>query len=81
MRGDLPEGVGFDEGMFVADDVGGVEGGQDAHFIECVLLFFIGEVIHLHLLEGIDLGVDYPLHLINTRIGSFPQFGHNHEVL
>ena len=71
MVGDLPEGVGFNEGVLVAHDEGRVDGGQDPDFIQCVLLFFIREVVHLHFFEGVDLGVDDALHLVDAGVGPF----------
>ena len=61
----LPERVGLDEGMLIADDVGGVEGGEDADLVEGVLLLLVREIVHLHFLEGVDLGVGDALHLVD----------------
>ena len=33
MRVGVPEGVGFDEGVLVADDVGRVQGGEDPDLV------------------------------------------------
>jgi len=77
----LPEGIGLDEGVLVAYDVWGVEGGEDADLVEGVLLFFVGEVVHLHFFEGVDLGVDDALHLVDGGVGPLAQLGNYHEVL
>lgn len=54
--------------MLVPYDVGALDGGQDPHLVESVLLLFLGQVVHFDLLEGVDLAVGVSLHLVHTRV-------------
>lgn len=66
--------------MLVADDVCGVERGQNAHLVQRVFLLLVRKVVHLHFLQRVNLRVRYPLHLVNAGVGPLSQFGDNHEV-
>jgi len=77
----LPERVGLDEGLLVADDVRALDGGEDADLVEGVLLLLLRQVRHLHLLQGVGLGVGDALHLVDRGIGALPQLRQDHEVL
>jgi hypothetical protein len=66
--------------VFVADDVWRVKGGENADFVECVLLFLVGEVVHFDFFECVDLGVGDALYFVDAGVGSLAQFGDYHEV-
>lgn len=70
MKRSIPEGVGFDEGLLVANDVRAFDRGQDSDLIECVLLLFIGEIVHFDFFEGINLSISQPLDFIDAGVGS-----------
>lgn len=70
MMDNVPERVGLDEGVLVSDDVRGVERGENAYLVEGVFLLLIRQVIHLYLLQCVDLRVYDPLHLVNARVSA-----------
>ena len=43
----------LEEGAFVLDDVGGVDGCQQTNFIEGIIFFFGAELIHFDLFDGV----------------------------
>lgn len=47
---DLPEAIVFDEGLLITDNVWVVNRGQDADFVESILLFFFGQSAQFHFL-------------------------------
>ena len=57
--------------MLVADNVWALDRRQDPNFVERVFLLLIGKVIHFDLLEGVDLLVRVPLHLVHARVRAF----------
>jgi hypothetical protein len=59
-----------DEGLFVGNDVGVVNAGQDAHLIEGVLFLLVTEVQHLNFLKGVNAVVLGPAHFVNGGVGS-----------
>jgi hypothetical protein len=67
--------------LLVGDYIGGVEGGEDSDLVEGIFLFFIGKIIHFHLFEGVDLGIDYSLHFVDAGVGALSQFSNDYEVL
>lgn len=45
----------FEEGRLVADDVGGVDRGEESDFVECIILFSCVELHHFDLFHGVYL--------------------------
>ena len=59
-------GAGVDKTFLIADDVGVGDGSEDAHFVECVLLLSLVEVVELHLFDGVGFVIDEPLGLVDA---------------
>jgi len=77
----LPKGISLNERVLVCNYIGRVEGGENSNLIECILLFFVRQVVHLDLLKGVDLRIHNALHLINAGVGAFSKLAYNYEVL
>ena len=77
IRGGVHEGVGerVDEGFFVTDDVGVVDGGQDTHLVEGVLALFLVEVDEFDFFHGVGEVVGQAEHLVDRGVGALAQFG------
>jgi hypothetical protein len=65
----------IDEGFLVGDYIRMPDGGQDAHLIQSVLLFFVRKLLHADFLEGIVLVIRNALHMIDTAIGPLTYSG------
>lgn len=63
--------VGFNESFLEGNDVLVLHGSEDAHLRQCILLLFVGEGLHLHLLQCILLSVSESLRYVYARVGSF----------
>ena len=77
----LPEGIAFDEGVLVSDNVGAFDWGEDSDFVECILLLFFGEIGHFDFFEGVDLGVEDSLYFVDTGVSSFSEFADDDKIL
>ncbi len=79
----IPERLGgrVIEGFLVADNVGMPDGGQNPHFINCVVNLSIREVDQFDFLQGIDGVVDSSLDLVDAGIRSFSQLVYDLEVV
>jgi hypothetical protein len=69
---DLPQTLGgfVEECFFVLDDVGVLDGGQNAHFINGILQLFVTELIKFDLFESVELVVSQSLDLVDIRVGA-----------
>jgi hypothetical protein len=63
-------GALINETLLVADDVGVVDGGEDAYLVQCVLLLAFVEVVQLDLLDRVDLVVDEAFGLVDAGVGA-----------
>ena len=45
--------------------MGGVYGGEYSNLVECILLLFLGEVVHFYFLEGVGMGIGDTLYFID----------------
>ena len=57
-----------------------MDAGQDAHFVDRILLVFVRLCTNLNLLEGVDLTVLYALDFIYARIRTITELHHYHKV-
>ena len=73
-------GLGVDEGLLVLDDVRVPDARQDSHLVDSVLFVFEGLGANFDLLEGVDLAVLDPAHLVDRGVGSVAQLLQDHEV-
>ena len=73
MQVDIPQLVGvlLDECLLVGNDAGVGDGGEDPDFIESILFFLLGEVVHFDFLHGVLLVVDEALDPVDRRVGPF----------
>ena len=69
------------ECLFEFDDVVVVEGGENTDLIECVFLLFLFHADHPHLLQGVDLVVQLPPHLVHLPERPLAHLLHYLEVL
>ena len=58
------------ECFFVSDDVRVSDGCEYAHLIECVLLLLVGEFLHAHLLQRVEVPIRDPLHMVHAAVGA-----------
>jgi hypothetical protein len=68
MGGPLPQIFALEEDLLVADDAIVLETGQDAHLVERVLDFLLGEVRQFHFLQRVDLAIGPPLDAEDLRV-------------
>ena len=69
------------DGVFVADNVGIVDGCQYSDFVEGVLHVFVTATGQFDLLHGVDLSVFFPFDLIDNSEGSFADLANSFEIL
>ena len=57
-----------------------MDAGQDAHFVDSILLVFVRLCTNLNLLEGVDLTVLYALNFIYARIRTITELHQYQKV-
>lgn len=79
---DDAEAIGelVEEGIFVGEDERVLDTGKDAHLIQAIWQFLLGEGRNAHLLQGVLLTVLLSLDPVDGREGAFAQLWH-HRVL
>lgn len=55
----------IEKGFFEANYIWVVDGGEDAHFVDCILFFGSGELLHLHFFHSVYYFVVFPRHLVH----------------
>lgn len=73
-------GVGINKGLAVTHDVGMVERCEDSNLVEGVGFLTLGEDLHLHHFDGVELGVCVSADFVDTGVGTLAQFAYNLEV-
>ena len=62
--------MGFPQRLLVADHVGTADGGEDANFVQRVLLLLVVQVAEANALQRVLLVVSQPLDLVHRAVGA-----------
>jgi hypothetical protein len=65
IENEVPERISFYESLLVAYYERRSDRGKYSYLVECIFLLLLREIVHLDLLEGIDMRVSDPLNLID----------------
>ena len=65
LENDVPKGIRLYKSLLVAYYEGRRDRGKYSHLVESIFLLLLREIVHLDLLEGIDMRVSDPLNLVD----------------